>query len=216
MTSGLCATCWEKIHFIDHPLCDKCGMPFEIREITKAVCLGCLQDMPCYHQLRSVFPYDDTSKPLILQFKHGDALHLVPLLVRWLAQAGQSLLVECDMIMPVPLHWLRLWRRSYNQAAVLAQGLGRFSGKSYAPDVLRRHRSTASQGTKSSQQRHSNVKGSFSIKPTQVKSIEGKNILLIDDVYASGATISECVKILKKSGANQVDVLTLARVLGSK
>ena len=210
---GLCAVCWEKIHFIDQPLCNTCGMPFEVAEKESIVCLGCLQDKPCFRQLRSVFPYDDISKPLILQFKHGDALHLVPLLVQWLSRTGQALLAQNDLIIPVPLHWMRLWRRGYNQAALLAQGLSKVNNKNYQPNVLIRHRSTASQGNKSSDQRYHNIKGSFQVKLAQIDLIQGKNILLIDDVYASGATIHECVKILKKNGANQVDVLTLARVL---
>ena len=212
-TPGLCAACWEKIHFIEHPLCDKCGRPFEIAEITHAMCLGCFEEMPKFHRLRSVFPYDEGSKSLVLKFKHGDALHLTPLFVQWLAQAGRSLLTQCDVIIPIPLHWRRLWMRSYNQAAILAQSLSKIYAKKYDPCVLHRRRSTPSQGTKTSQQRHDNVKGSFALRASQVKNLEKKNILLIDDVYASGATVLECVKILKKSGANQIDVLTLARVL---
>lgn len=215
-TPGLCATCWEKIHFIDHPLCQKCGIPFEIADLHSSICLTCCHNMPSFNQMRSVFPYDDNSKPLILKFKHGDALHLMPLLVQWLHQAGQTLLAQCDVLVPVPLHWIRLWHRGYNQAALLAQGLSQMTGKIYLPHVLRRHRRTASQGTKNSQQRHHNVKKSFSIKSSQTDRVCNKNILLIDDVYTSGATIQECVKVLKKNGANQVDILTLARVIESR
>ncbi|MBL9028994.1 MAG: ComF family protein [Caedimonas sp.] len=214
-TPGLCPPCWEKLHFISEPQCVRCGYPFEIQEAEahEMLCIACAQAFPPYHQLRAVCRYDEASKPLLMRFKHGDATHLASLFVQWLAQSGQHLVQESDVLLPVPLHWRRLMKRGYNQAGLLAQGLSRKYGKTFLPDVLRRKRHTSSQGTKSVAQRAANVSGVFEIPLSKQKLIEGKTILLIDDVYASGATIRECVKVLKHHQAHRVDVLTIARVV---
>jgi ComF family protein len=148
-----------------------------------------------------------------MRFKHGDATHLAPLFVRWMAQAGQTLITESEVLLPVPLHWRRLLKRGYNQAALLAQGLSRQYHKVYLPHLLKRKRYTPSQGTKTVLQRLENVAGAFHIPSFKRKFIEGKKVLLIDDVYTSGATINECVKVLNHARVNGVNVLTLARVV---
>lgn len=177
------------------------------------LCGACTQTLPPYGYLRAVCRYDEASKPLLMRFKHGDATHLTPLFVRWMAQTGQSLVIESDVLLPVPLHWRRLLKRRYNQAALLAQGLSRQYRKVYLPHTLKRKRHTPSQGTKTVIQRSENVAGAFYISASKRKFIEGKTILLIDDVYTTGATIRECVKVLNHAQAQRVNVLTLARVV---
>lgn len=214
-TPGLCPPCWEKLHFISEPQCKRCGYPFEIQEAEapEMLCIACARSSPSYHQLRAVCRYDEASKPLLVRFKHADATHLASLFVQWLAQIGRQLVEESDTLVPVPLHWRRLMKRGYNQAGLLTQGLGRKYGKACLLDALRRKRHTASQGTKSVSQRAANVSGVFGVPLSKQKLIEGKTILLIDDVYASGATIRECIKVLKHCGADCVNVLVVARVV---
>lgn len=210
----LCSDCWTKIEFITEPLCDRCGLPFEVPPVeTPAYCAPCLTHPPAFAHLRACFAYEETSRRLIMRFKHGDATYLTPLLVEWLAQAGHGLQEKCDVIVPVPLHWTRLFKRQYNQAAMLAQGLAAKWGKAYDPLTLQRSRKTPPQGSMSPQKRHDNVSGAFHVTGD---CLAGKRVLLIDDVYTTGATITACCKILQKAGAKGVDVLTLARVVRSQ
>ena len=214
-TPGLCVSCWEKIHFIADAHCRCCGYPFEIEtlEKTETLCLSCHRSPRPYTQLKSSCVYDEASKPLLLRFKHGDGTHLAPLFVQWLAQVGKESIQNSDLLIPVPLHWRRLVKRGYNQAALLAQGLGAHFRKPVALHLLRRSRHTPSQGIKSLAQRHQNVSGAFSIKPAPRHPLIGQKVVLVDDVYASGATLEECARVLNKHGVQCITILTIARVL---
>jgi ComF family protein len=156
--------------------------------------------------------YDEASKDAILAFKHADRLDLVPTFARWLERVGGNMLAECELIVPVPLHRLRLWTRRYNQSAELARILSRLCGKPYAPETLERVRPTPSQGEMhSAVARRRNVAGAFRVN---VKSkLEGLSVLLVDDVLTTGATADSCARALKRSGARAVFVLALARVV---
>jgi ComF family protein len=154
--------------------------------------------------------YDEASRKLILGFKHGDRLHLAPAFGQWLKRAGAEL-ADADFAIPVPLHWTRLFARRYNQAAELARALAAAGGPPMAPDWLERRRRTPPQGRGSPSARRRNVAGAFALKPG--KSVAGLKLLLIDDVLTTGATVSECARVLKRAGAARVDVLTLARAL---
>jgi ComF family protein len=131
---------------------------------------------------------------------------------RWLERTGKPLLDEADVIVPVPLHWRRLWQRRYNQSALLAKRLAR--GKSLALFALTRIRSTPSQGEMvSAKARRRNVRGAFEVEPRYHTLLAGKSVLLIDDVLTTGATVAACARALKRAGAGRVLVLTLARVV---
>lgn len=156
--------------------------------------------------------YNDASRSLILAFKHADRTDAAPAYGAWLARAGADLIAETDLIVPVPLHRRRLIGRRYNQAALLSQALGRAAGKPVCVDALIRHRATPSQGRMSRSQRARNVRGAFAARTVRRARIEGRSILLIDDVMTTGATVSACVNALLQAGAANVDVLTLARV----
>ena len=211
-----CAPCWGQLAFIAPPLCTRCGLAFELppqggESSGSVACAACAGDPPLFGRARAALTYDDRAKSLVLRFKHADATHAGPGFARWMAQAGGALLAECDLIAPVPLHrWRLLWRR-YNQAALLAHALGRLSGKPVAPGLLVRRRATPSQGHLNPAQRRANVAGAFALRPAAA-GIEGKRVLLVDDVLTTGATAGECAKVLLKAGAAAVDVLTLARV----
>jgi ComF family protein len=211
---SLCASCWSAISFIDEPLCVRCGIPFDIDPGGETLCGPCNAKPRDFDTARSLLRYDDASKPLLLTFKHGDRLDHAPAFARWLERTGRSLLNENDLVVPVPLHRWRLWRRRYNQAAVVAGRLARLCGRPYDPLALERKRPTPSQGKMASAKaRRRNVLGAFRVPPMKVASVKGRAILLVDDVFTTGATLDACARALKRAGAARVDALTLSRVV---
>lgn len=213
---GLCADCWEKIHFISKPFCSICGFPFNISIENENICAPCARKSPLFARARAAVYYNDASKPMILRFKHADALHITPLFAEWLYQAGYDLFPQAEYLVPIPLHWSRLVYRGYNQAALLSQKLSKKTKIPHLPDLLERIRRTPSQGELTSKEREKNVSNAFKLNKKYEQLIHDKHILLIDDVFTSGATVQACTKILKKSGAKQIDILTLAKVIKPK
>jgi len=212
---ALCAGCWQGISFLGAPCCSCCGLPFPYDAGAGVQCAQCVAYPPPFDRARAVFAYDDHSRRLILAFKHADHLHGMPAFGQWLARSGAELLAEADLVAPVPLHWTRLFRRRFNQSALLAQSaVAAWRGPGapvFAPELLIRRRRTRSQGHLSRLQRAENVRGAFALKPGAP--VAGKRVLLIDDVLTTGATIEACARVLKRAGASQVDVLTLARAM---
>jgi len=205
---------WSTLDFIAPPCCVTCGFPFDFEvEGEDTVCGACLEHPPPFAMARSALKYNDSSKGLILGFKHGDKTHAVRAFVPWLKQAGGAMWGAVDVIVPVPLHPWRLLARRYNQSALIAQGLGRETGLPVLVDGLRRIRATPPQGHLKAGERHANVKKAFAIHPKRAGGLQDKTVLLVDDVYTTGATIKECTKTLLKGGAKAVYVLTLARAL---
>jgi len=209
----LCAGCWREMRFLGPPACATCGQPFETDAGAGAICAACARSRPPYGRARAVLRYDDASRPLLLAFKHGDRTDAAPAYGRWLARAGAELLADADLVAPVPLHPWRLFRRRYNQAALLAQAVGRAAGLPVVPELLQRTRSTPSQGGLNPRQRRRNVAGAFRVRPRHAGHLAGRRVLLVDDVYTTGATVSACTRALLRAGAAGVDVLALARVV---
>lgn len=163
---------------------------------------------------RAIMRYDEHSRAPILALKHGDRLDLVPGYARWLARTGKEMLAGADLIVPVPLHPLRLWRRKYNQAAELARTLSRDCSKPVDTLLLIRKRPTPSQGAMpSAKARRQNMRSAFAVTEDRKPLVKGRAILLIDDVMTTGATVEACARALKKAGAAKVFVLALARVV---
>ena len=208
---ALCSDCWKGMQFISTPFCDQCAHPFPFGENMILKCGACLQDPLIYAHTRASFKYDAHAKKLVLSFKHGDATHLAPLLGHWMYKAGTDLLLTTDCLIPVPLHWFRLLKRGYNQAELLAKEVSRHSGVPVYNDVLKRSRATASQGHLSAAEREQNVKNAFKVHPKHAALIRNKNVLLVDDVMASGTTLRHCTKALLKAGAREVNILVLAK-----
>jgi ComF family protein len=208
----LCPACWSGLSFIAPPLCESCGLPFAFEVAARTRCAGCLADAPPFARARAVMVYDDASKRLILGFKHADRTEAAPTFGRWLARAGAALAAEADLIVPVPLHRWRLLLRRYNQAGLLAQALGRTVARPVVPDALVRRRRTPSQGGLGRTGRRRNVAGAFAVRASRARLVEGRRVLLVDDVHTTGATLGECARVLRRAGAAAVDVLTLARV----
>ncbi len=209
----LCAACWDKVAFPGPPQCAACGWPFEFDSGAGALCAACVRRRPVYRRARAVMVYGDTSRRLILAFKYGDRTDAAPAFGRWLARAGKELIAEAEVIVPVPLHWTRLFSRLYNQAALLAHALGKQSGLPVACDLLVRRKPTPSQGRLSPSARRRNVRGAFAVRPSRRGRLEGRRVLLVDDVLTTGATAAACARTLLRAGAASVDVLTLARVV---
>lgn len=157
--------------------------------------------------------YSDASKGLILRLKHADRHEGVSAFGKWLARAGSEFLSDVDVIAAVPLHRLRLLSRLYNQAAMLALALGEESGLPTDPMILERARRTPNQGGLTRRQRRHNVAGAFRVRPGYAPRIKGRNVLLVDDVMTTGATVEACARTLKRAGAKRIYVLTLARVV---
>lgn len=207
------ATYWQQLSFINAPLCDRCGTPFAF-QASSLECGACLDHPPVFNQNRSALTYDDASRHLILRFKHGDQTHAVRAFIPWLRLAGHGLLSEADIILPVPLHPFRLIKRRYNQAELIARELVKhYPQTAYQYDGLYRIRPTLSQGHKNAKDRQRNVSRAFQANPRY--SFENKTILMIDDVFTTGATLNECAKTLYRAGAKEVNCLTLAKVVKS-
>lgn len=211
------ANAWSAINFISNPLCARCGLPFAFGPDDDAdySCGACLADPPAYDRGRAVFQYDDASRAMILAFKHGDRMEGAPAFAAWMARAGAELLPDTDLIVPVPLHRKRLFRRRYNQSAVLAQALAKLCGTPVAVDALVRTRHTPPMGGLNRDARQRNLQGAIAVRPDRAAMLAGRNILLIDDVLTTGATAQACTRALRKAGVLRVDMLTLARVVRS-
>jgi ComF family protein len=211
---ALCANCWNAMSFIEGALCAACGAPFEVDPGGDTLCAACLAKPYDFDRARALLRYDDSSKPLILAFKYGDRLDHAPAFARWLERTGRALLADADLVVPVPLHRWRLLRRRYNQAAVLAGLLARAADRRHDPLALIRKRPTPSQGAMpSAKARRRNMLGAFLVPPGKVNAVRGRNILLVDDVLTTGATLNACARALKRAGAARVDAVTLARVV---
>lgn len=211
---SLCPQCWRDMHFIDGPVCAVCGLPFEVDPGDDTLCGACVAHPPSFDKARAILRYDDASKKPVLALKHADRLDLVPAFARWLERTGRPLLAHVDMVIPVPLHRWRLWKRRYNQSAELGRVVSRLAGVPAEPLILRRMRATPSQGTMpSAQARRRNVRGAFAVPQQNRGVVSGKRVLLVDDVLTTGATASACARALKRAGAVSVVVLAVARVV---
>jgi ComF family protein len=210
--SGLDADRWTRITFIEAPFCHACGMPFEYDLGDGELCVLCQSGQRGFDRLRAACLYDEFSRGLILELKHADRTDLAGLFARWLARAAGDVLPHAQGILPVPMHRWRLLGRRYNQAAEIARPLARIARAPYLPDALVRSRPTASQGGKSRTGRRRNVAGVFAVAPRWRRRIEGRRLLLVDDVFTTGATVEGCARALKAAGAAAVDVVVIARV----
>jgi len=211
--SQLCPSCWGQISFLQPPWCQCCGWPFPYDMPDTTLCGYCARNLPPFTTARAVMTYDENSRPLLLKLKHGDGTYLAPTLSAWMARIGKDILDNTDMIIPVPLHWRRLLVRRYNQAALLAKVIAETTHIPMVLRVLRRRRATPSQGHYSREQRHLNVRHAFHIPSKYHTTLACKRIVLVDDVFTTGATVTECAKTLLSAGASRVDVLILARVI---
>lgn len=202
------ADLWQALDFLYGVGCLTCGVPLPEATAPESICPVCLASKPHFRYMRAALIYDDISKPLVLGMKHGARKDGISVFATWMVEAA-PFARDADLIVPVPLHWTRLWARGYNQAGWVAQAIARRVQKPYAPMALVRKRRTPSQNGLSALGRARNVEGAFGV----IEDVQGKHILLVDDVYTTGATITACAKALLRAGAATVDGVALARVV---
>ncbi|MES2906339.1 MAG: ComF family protein [Pseudomonadota bacterium] len=208
--AALCPACWKKLHFISKPFCHKYAVPFAYEAAPDTLSPEALRFPPPWNEARAAVLFKDLAADLVHGLKYGDRHDYAPLMAQMMLRAGGDLVGKADYICPVPLHWRRMIRRHYNQAGLLAKRIARSEKKAVAPRFLVRRKATATQVGLSREGRARNLQNAFMVR--EKNSLQGSNILLVDDVMTSGATLSAATRALLKAGAVEVNVLVFARV----
>ena len=209
---ALCSGCWREIDFIRPPLCERLGLPLSYDSGAGTLSALAVAEPPIYGRARAVARHTGVMRQLIHDLKFRDRQDARRLFGRWMAEAGRELIAEADVLVPVPLHRMKLLRRRFNQAALLAGELAQLTARPVAPLALERRRKTASQLGLTREQRRENVSRAFAVPDRRAGLVRGRRVLLIDDVITTGATISAATAALLDAGATNVDVLALALV----
>lgn len=207
-----CTTCWQKLQLLSQPACATCDLPLPFSGHEGAQCASCMADPPRHSGIKAAVAYGDIARDIVLQLKHGGKIG-VARLVAYMLRRHLDAIPEQALIVPVPLHWTRLWRRRYNQSALIAQELARLAHAEHVPDLLQRVRRTSPLGGLGARARAAMVKGAFRLHPKRGSKLKGRAVVLVDDVYTSGATTDACVSTLLKGGAQSVTIFCWARVL---
>ena len=211
--NALCGKCWRDTPFISGLVCDKCGTPLPGEDTGESIlCDGCMTVARPWDRGRAAMLYKDNGRKLVLAFKHGDRLDLAMPAGQWLARAAEPILTPNTLIAPVPLHWMRLLKRRYNQSALLATGLGKATRNSVCLDLLSRVKRTRSLDGLSADARFEMLSKSIKVNPKRRHRLIGRSVLLVDDVMTSGATLAACTEACLAAGADKVFAVTLARV----
>ncbi len=211
---GLCASCWGETPFITGAACDKCGSPLPGASPEDGLrCDDCLTIARPWSKGRAVFTYAGNGRKLVLSLKHGDRAEIARAGGTWMANVAGPLLVDDPVIVPIPLHWWRLFRRRFNQSALLAQALANQSRFLLAPDALRRIKATGTQDGLGREGRFENMRDAIQPHPKRGHVLVGRTVLLVDDVMTSGATFAAATQACFDAGAKNVHVIALARVV---
>lgn len=210
--SGLCADCWSGLAIPGEPACASCQRPLGDTSLADSLCAPCMAEPPRHAGIAAATLYNDTSRQLVLRFKHGGRIALASMMARQMLSRlgelpGQALLV------PVPLHRWRIWRRGYNQAALLAQEIGKLAQREVEVDALQRVKQTPTLGGLGHKAREKALSGAIIINSARKAALEGRPIILVDDVLTSGATTDACTRVLLRAGAQSVRIACFARVL---
>jgi ComF family protein len=210
---GLCLSCWNELVIPGEPCCASCQRPFGQDAVAEgSLCAVCLASPPRHDGISAATLYNDTSRKLVLAFKHGRKITLAKLLARLMLARLPEL--EGDwLLVPVPLHRRRLWERGFNQSALLAREIARVRGKTLLVDGLIRSKATPSLGGLGRKERARVLSGAIAANPMRADQLKGGQILLVDDVMTSGATGDASIVALRKAGAETVRIACFARVL---
>jgi ComF family protein len=209
----LCAACWSGIRFIERPFCERLGVPFPVDLGMPLLSPAAIAEPPVFERARAVAAYDDVAGALVHRLKYGDRVDLAQAMGGMMTRAGAELLRQADVIVPIPLHRWRLWRRRFNQAMALAAVVSRHSGVPCDPGLLARVKRTRQQVGLTKAQRQTNLQGAFRVLEDARPLLQGKRVLLIDDVLTTGSTANAASRALLKGGATAVDILTFASVV---
>lgn len=207
-----CIACWQKLQFLAEPCCDRCGLPFEYDGGAGSECGGCIANPPAYDRLRAAVAYGEVARKVALKLKYSRR----PAAAETLARLMQRQLVAFDpeaILIPVPLHRWRIWKRGYNQAALIASSLARRTSRRAELDLLRRVKATPVLRGLGRRERALAVRGAFALTPAGKAALQDRSVILVDDVYTSGATANACAKVLRRAGAARVEIICWARVL---
>ncbi|ANH05820.1 ComF family protein [Shinella sp. HZN7] len=211
--AGLCPRCWSKLALIERPYCEVLGTPFSHDLGPGILSADAIANPPPFDRLRSVALYDDFARVLVHSLKYRDRTDLAPMMAGWMLRAGDGTVEAADAIVPVPLHRFRLLWRKFNQSSELARALGGLSGRPVLVDAVRRTKRTRRQIGLGPRAREENVRGAFTVTPEGREALFGRRVVLVDDVYTTGATVSAVTRALKRAGAADITVLTFARAL---
>ncbi|WP_010543342.1 ComF family protein [Sphingomonas elodea] len=208
-----CAICWDSLHFVGPPWCAGCHLPFEYDRGEGARCGSCIADPPPHDGVRAAVAYGDVARRLALKLKYGGRLAAAETMARAMVRLVPE---EGDLLVPVPLHRWRLWSRGFNQALLIARGVSRGTGMPVEVDLLRRVKGTPKLQGLGRRSRAKAVAGAFALAPGAEARLEGRVVVLVDDVHTSGATGDACARLLKRGGAAKVILLCWARVLADE
>ena len=204
----LCASCWQALEFLDGPGCIRCNRPMRMDGM---ICAPCMAAPPRHDLVFAAVGYGEIARRIALRLKYSrrisNARTMAVLMARHMRADRNALII------PVPLHFWRIWHRGYNQAALIARHVQKLRGGLLLIDGLQRVRRTRSLAGLGRKDRAAEVRGAFRVSAQHRDAIRGAHILLVDDIYTSGATANACARALKAKGARQVDVICWARVL---
>ncbi len=209
----VCSECWKDLQFITKPYCPIMGIPFACDMGDGFLSGEAIQNSLPFSRVRSVVVHKGIAQALVAQLKYGDYVELASFMANWMMNAGREIIEDCDVIIPVPLHFYRFIRRRYNQSAELARYIAVKKKKTFKPSWLVRCQHTRPQVNLSARERKFNVLNAFKVPRKFQKHLVGCSILLIDDVFTTGATVAAATTALKHAGVRKVDVLTFSRAL---
>ncbi len=209
----LCARCWPELRFLERPWCEVMGTPFSHEMGEGMLSAAAIANPPPFDRARSAVSYDGVARRMVQGLKYRDRTDLAPWMAGWMLRAGHELIGDCDLVVPVPLHRRRFLRRRFNQSAELARTIAERAGLPFEPGAVRRVRPTRRQVGLARTEREANVRGAFRVPDEAEILVGGRRVLLIDDVFTTGATAAAVARVLKRKGASGVDVLTFARAI---
>ncbi|WP_372353091.1 ComF family protein [Pararhizobium sp. BT-229] len=210
---GVCPACWATLRLIERPYCEVLGVPFSHDLGAGILSADAIANPPVFERLRSVAIHDGIARSLVHGLKYRDRTDLAVMMAEWMVRASDGTVKACDAVVPVPLHAFRLWGRKFNQSAELARAVARISNKPFLATALIRTKRTVQQVGLGAAAREDNVRGAFAVTEAGKAALFGKRVVLVDDVYTTGATVSAATRALKKAGAQDVTVLTFARAM---
>ncbi len=209
--NSLCTPCWLSLDFMTGQGCAHCNLPMDIPGL---LCGHCLAMPPAHDAVYAAVRYGETARAIAIRYKHGRRIGLATVMAQLMAQH-----FDCkadSLIIPIPLHRSRLWHRGFNQSLLIARALPHVDPARIAPRILKRKKKTPMLKGMGPKARSNALKGAFVLDEASRTSVQGRNVILVDDVYTTGATVNAAAKVLKKAGAARVDVLCWARVISEQ
>jgi ComF family protein len=203
-----CATCWLALDFMGEPLCTHCGLPVESAQM---LCAPCMAKRPRHDFVHAVTSYNEVARQVVLRLKYSRRIGHARTMGQFIAMRLPAL--TDTLIIPVPLHYWRIWKRGYNQSALIARTLVKMRGGELLLDGLERVKNTRPLAGLTRKKRLKELRAAFRVAPQHKAKLKGRRVLLVDDVFTTGTTINRCAHMLKAAGAREVQVAVWARVI---